>query len=129
MRLRLGRPRLDLYRDRFDVPPAEGDLSVTFRGVTTLLFADAEGAFLTDGFFTRPSAAAVLLRRLESDEARIDNAMRRAGITNLDGVVAVHSHFDHALDSVAVAQRARAPLIGGRSIENVGRGGGLTTRE
>ena len=42
MRLKLGRPDLERYRGRFDVPRAEGDLGVTFLGVATLLFDDGD---------------------------------------------------------------------------------------
>ena len=55
MRLKLGRPDIDDYRDRFDVPAAESDaaLSVTWLGVSTLLVDDGTSAVMTDGFFSR----------------------------------------------------------------------------
>ena len=67
MRLKLGRPSLSSYADRFDVPPAAGDFGVTFLGVASLLLDDGETAIMTDGFFSRPSlprtAAAAPSRR------------------------------------------------------------------
>src|SRR5690349_19641478 len=42
-----------------------------------------------------------------------------------DGSSAVHTHFDHALDSGVVAELTGAALVGGRSAANVGRGAGL----
>ncbi|MGI9126558.1 MAG: MBL fold metallo-hydrolase, partial [Mycobacterium sp.] len=56
MRLKLGRPDLTAYRERFDVPAAAAGsgLSCTWLGVSTVLVDDGECALLTDGFFSRP---------------------------------------------------------------------------
>ncbi|HZA12396.1 MBL fold metallo-hydrolase, partial [Mycobacterium sp.] len=40
-------------------------------------------------------------------------------------VMPVHTHYDHALDSAAVAERTGAQLVGGESTAFVGRGHGL----
>lgn len=126
MRLRdLGRPSLEPYAGRFDVPAASGRFSLTFLGVATLLFDDGETQVLTDGFFTRPGLLSVGLRRIAPDPARIDACLDRAGVRRLRVVAPVHSHFDHALDSAAVAERTGATLVGGRSTANIGRGAGL----
>jgi L-ascorbate metabolism protein UlaG (beta-lactamase superfamily) len=125
VRARLGRPDLARWADRFDVPAAEGDLGVTFLGVSTLLLDDGHSAVLTDGFFSRPGMAQVLLTKVRPDVARIDACLARAGIDRLEAVVPVHSHFDHALDAAVVAHRTRARLVGGTSTANIGRGGGL----
>jgi L-ascorbate metabolism protein UlaG (beta-lactamase superfamily) len=126
MRLRLGRPDLARYADRFDVPAAGASVPrMTFLGVSTLLLDDDESALLTDGFFTRPGLLPVALGRIGPDEDRIATSLRRAGVERLDAVLPVHSHFDHVLDSAAVARRTGARLVGGTSTLNVGRGGGL----
>jgi L-ascorbate metabolism protein UlaG (beta-lactamase superfamily) len=127
VRLRPGRPDLRRYADRFDVPVASGDapLAVTFLGVATLLFDDGESAIMTDGFFSRPPLRKVALGKLMPDRGRIESALVRAGVRRLDAVPAVHSHYDHVLDSAVVAGRTDALLIGGQSTANVGRGGGL----
>ncbi|MGW4480444.1 MBL fold metallo-hydrolase [Rhodococcus triatomae] len=125
MRLRLGRPDIATYRDRFDVPAAGVGLAVTFLGVSTLLIEDGVSAIMTDGYFSRPSLARVGLRRIAPDPARIDEALGRAGVATLDAVIPVHTHFDHALDSAVVAERTGAVLVGGGSAAQVGRGHGL----
>ncbi|MGN0064730.1 MAG: MBL fold metallo-hydrolase [Nocardioides sp.] len=125
MRLRPGRPDISAYGDRFDVPEAAGELSVTFLGVASLLLTDGRSAVMTDGFFSRPSLPAVGLRRLSPDLGRIDAALSRAGVTTLEAVVPVHSHFDHVMDSPVVAQRTGARLVGGSSTIQVGRGSDL----
>jgi L-ascorbate metabolism protein UlaG (beta-lactamase superfamily) len=125
MRLKLGRPDLAQYADRFDVPAAEGDFAVTFLGVSTLLLDDSESAVMTDGYFSRPSLAKVGLGKIAPDHDRIDAALARTRTTRLAGVLPVHTHVDHALDSAVVADRTGALLVGGESTANVGRGGGL----
>lgn len=129
MRLKLGRPDLSAYAGMFTVPAAADGLSVTFLGVSTLLFDDGDSAVLFDGFFSRPPLGKVALGRIAPDLGRIDDALGRlgfgSGARSLDAVVPVHSHFDHALDSAVVAERAGGALVGGESTANVGRGAGL----
>jgi len=125
MRLRLGRPDLGRYAEAFDVPAASGELSVTFLGVSSLLLDDGRSAVLTDGFFSRPGMLSVLARKVAPDLARITGCLARAGIDQLEAVIPVHSHFDHAMDSAVVAARTGAVLVGGSSTANLGRGAGL----
>ena len=88
MRLKLGRPDLAQYVDRFDVPVAgEGDLSVTFLGVATLHVDDGSSAILTDGFFSRPGLFDVGVRRISPNLARIEACLERAGIGRLEAVL------------------------------------------
>ena len=50
MRLKLGRPDIARFADRFDAPAAEPDaLSVTWIGVATLLVDDPHGAVHVPG--------------------------------------------------------------------------------
>lgn len=125
MRLRPARPDLDAYAHRFTVPVATGELSVTFLGVATLLLTDGTSAVMTDGFFSRPSMKRVGLTRLKPDLGRIGDALGRAGVTRLEAVVPVHTHYDHVLDSAVVAQRTGGLLVGGPSAVQVGLGSDL----
>ncbi|GAB4003464.1 MBL fold metallo-hydrolase [Nocardioides ultimimeridianus] len=125
MRWKLGRPDISAYADRFDVPAAGDGLGVTFLGVATLLFDDGESALMTDAFFSRPPLPWVLLGRIAPDEERISGCLARAGVQELEAVVPVHAHYDHALDSAVVAERTGGVLVGGTSAANVGRGAGL----
>ncbi|MDX1620736.1 MAG: MBL fold metallo-hydrolase [Nitriliruptorales bacterium] len=127
MRFKWGRPDLDRYAEHFDVPMAGADeLSVTFLGVATLLVDDGDSAVMTDGFFSRPGSASVLLRRLAPNHARIEGCLDRVGVDELEVVIPVHTHYDHALDSAVVADYTGAVLLGGRSAANIGVGHGLT---
>ncbi|WP_224133259.1 MBL fold metallo-hydrolase [Mycobacterium avium] len=126
MRLRLGRPDITRYADRFDVPAAgPGGLSVTWLGVASLLIDDGSSALLTDGYFSRPGLARVVAGKVSPSPPRVDGCLARAKVSRLEAVIPVHTHFDHALDSALVADRTGALLVGGESAANVGRGYGL----
>ncbi|MBI2702248.1 MBL fold metallo-hydrolase [Mycobacterium gordonae] len=127
MRLKLGRPDLAQYADRFNVPVAEQDspLAVTWMGVATLLVDDGTSALMTDGYFSRPGLAAVAAGKVAPSAARVDGCLARAKVSRLEAVIPVHTHIDHALDSALVADRTDAQLVGGDSAANVGRGHGL----
>jgi L-ascorbate metabolism protein UlaG (beta-lactamase superfamily) len=125
MRLKLGRPDIGQYADRFDVPPAAEGLGATFLGVASLLLDDGHSAVLTDGFFSRPPLLKVALGKVAPDRDRIRSVLARAGVSRLDAVVPVHTHYDHALDSAVVAELTDAILVGGESAANLGRGHGL----
>jgi len=129
MRLKFGRPDIGRYADRFDVPAASTEFSVTFLGVSTLLIDDGRSAVLTDGFFSRPSLAKVGLGSVAPDHARIDAALGRVASDRVRAVTPVHTHYDHALDSAVVAERTGALLVGGQSAANVGRGHGLPAEQ
>ena len=127
MRLKLGRPDIARYSDRFDVPAAEPDepLSATWMGVATLLLDDGSSALMTDGYFSRPSLAQVAGGKLSPSPARVDGCLAQAKVSGLVAVIPVHTHFDHVMDSALVADRTGAQLVGGDSAANVGRGYGL----
>ncbi|BDD84142.1 hypothetical protein TPB0596_39050 [Tsukamurella pulmonis] len=122
MRIKLGRPRLSDYADFVDesTAAATAPVTVTWSGVTTLLFTDGNSAVLTDGFFSRPSIASIGLRRVSPNLPRIRNGLERLGVDRLDAVVPVHTHFDHAMDSAAIAHRTGAVLVGGTSAAHLG---------
>jgi len=121
------RPGLDRYATTAlpAAKPEPGKLRVTFLGVSTLLFDDGETAILTDGFFSRPGKVAALVGRVEPDFARVTSALNRARVSQLAAVVPLHTHYDHAMDSAAVAQATGALLIGSESAAWIGRGAGL----
>ena len=127
MRLKLGRPDISRYRDRLDVPVAQPDSAVTvsWLGVSTLLVDDGATAFLTDGFFSRPSLLDVGLRTLTTSVSRVEDCLKRAGIDRLTAVMPVHTHYDHAMDSAVVATLPGSCVVGGESTANIARGYGL----
>lgn len=127
MRLKPGRPDLAQHAHLFGVPAAAADspLTVTWAGVSTLLLSDGDSALMTDGFFSRPPLARVVLGRIAPSTPRIHGCLARLGVQRLDAVLPVHSHYDHVLDSAVVAEHTVAVLVGGESTANVGRGHGL----
>lgn len=118
------RPDLAPYQALVRTTPGgtPSGFTVTFLGVSTLLFDDGQTAFMTDGFFSRPGKLAAALTPLAPDEAAIDAALARAKVKRLAAVVVLHSHYDHALDAPVVARRTGALLVGSASTANIGRG-------
>jgi L-ascorbate metabolism protein UlaG (beta-lactamase superfamily) len=106
------------------LPAAADDagLRATFLGVSTMLFRDPSAAILIDGFFTRPGKLQTATGKIGPDAARIDAALAKAGITRLDAVITVHSHYDHAMDTAAVAARTGAVVVGSQSTAYIARG-------
>lgn len=118
------RPRptqLDTLEFKGDTKSTTG-LTVQFLGNTNILLDDGETRILTDGFFSRPSAYSLVFGEVSPNVSRIKGCLKRAGITDLDAVIPVHSHFDHAMDAPVVARLTGAQLIGSSSTLNIGRG-------
>lgn len=126
-----------LWRDRIrleDIPlpaaptagePADG-VTVTWFGVATLLFDDGDTQILVDGFVSRPSAFAVLTGRpVANDVARINWFLNEYELRRLAAIVPVHSHFDHAMDIGAIANRTGAAVVGSGSSAAIARGAGV----
>ena len=108
------------------IEPSLGAVSMTWLGVTTLLFDDGETQILIDGFFSRPSLAdALLARRVHSDAATINYAMDEFRMRRLAAVIPSQSHFDHAMDIGAIANRSSASILGSESSANIARGAGV----
>ena len=97
-------------------------LRVAFFGVSTLLIRDESAAILIDGFFSRPGKLAVARSPIGPDADRIAAAIPLLRVPKLDAVIAVHSHYDHAMDSPVVAQKTGALLVGSPSTANIARG-------
>ena len=101
-------------------------VTVTWLGVTTLLIDDSETQILIDGFFSRPSLAEVLFGlAVENDAAQIDYAMNEFRMRRLAAIIPVHSHYDHAMDIGAIANRSSASILGSESTAQIARGAGV----
>jgi L-ascorbate metabolism protein UlaG (beta-lactamase superfamily) len=105
---------------------ATGKVSVTWLGITTLLFDDGETQVLTDGTFTRLSPFDVVSgRAVWSDAARVNAVIAEYGLNRLAAIVPLHTHFDHAMDLGLVANRTTAIVLGSESAANIARGGNV----
>jgi L-ascorbate metabolism protein UlaG (beta-lactamase superfamily) len=115
-------PQLEKYLFHPNLDYNIGSLNVKFLGNTNILITDGKTSILTDGFFSRPSISNVLWGEFEPDYDVIEYCLEKAGIHQLNAVIPVHSHFDHAMDSPIVAMKTGAKLIGAESTANIGRG-------
>lgn len=101
-------------------------VTVTWLGVSTLLFDDGETQILIDGFFSRPPLLDVLLNRpIDNDAAIINYALDEFRMRRLAAIIPVHSHYDHAMDIGAIANRTSASVIGSASSTQIARGAGV----
>jgi len=101
----------------------DGAVTVTWLGISTLLFDDGETQILTDGTFTRLHLNDFLfLRPVRSDIANINYALGEFHINHLAAIIPLHSHFDHAIDVGNVTNRTTAVILGSESTANIARG-------
>jgi L-ascorbate metabolism protein UlaG (beta-lactamase superfamily) len=120
------RPSLDNIAWQAAPEPADGSLSITWLGVTTVLIDDGETQILIDGFFSRPSLAdGILGRPVTNDAATINYALHEFRMRRLAAIIPTHSHFDHAMDVGAIAKRTSASVVGSESTANIARGAGV----
>jgi len=91
-------------------------------GVSSFLIREGNAALMIDGFISRPNNA--LIRPIQPDLAKVSARLRESGFkvrqsckrtasdhSNLDAVVAMHGHYDHALDAPLVAALTGAELF------------------
>ncbi len=105
---------------------ASGIVTVTWLGVTTLLFDDGETQILIDGFISRPSAVEILLGRpVGNDIPNINSVLNEYRMRRLAAIIPVHSHFDHAMDIGAIANRSSASILGSPTTAQMARGAGV----
>ncbi|MYH15585.1 MAG: MBL fold metallo-hydrolase [Gammaproteobacteria bacterium] len=115
-----------------ELPQAEGGLTVTWYGVTTLLFDDGDTKVMIDGFFSRPQPppidelandpSAWVRFRVAPDADQIERMIKQAGLKELAAITPVHSHYDHAMDLGVIAKRTGAVVLGSESTANIARG-------
>lgn len=88
--------------------PPDAPLTVTFYGVSTLMFSDGRDRILIDGFFSRPRSPVSVQTNLSA----IQGALRTDGAA-LRAVLTAHAHHDHAMDVAVIAGEAPGAVIVG----------------
>lgn len=126
----LWRDRVKLADIPFPPPPAvAGDRPVvqaTWFGVSMLLIDDGETQILIDGFISRPRLSDIVARQpVDNDAATINFVLNEYRMRRLAAIIPVHTHFDHAMDIGAIANRSSASILGSESSVQVGRGAGV----
>jgi len=102
---------------------ANATVTVTWLGISTLLFDDGDTQILIDGTFTRirPTDLAPL-QTISSDVATINYVLSKYRLNRLAAIVPAHSHFDHAMDIGVIANRTSAVILGSQSTANIAKG-------
>lgn len=85
-------------------------VTVTFFGVSTLMFSAGDDRILVDGFFSRPRNW--LFSPISSDQVRVEQGLGEDQAP-VRAILTAHAHHDHALDLVTLADRARDAVIVG----------------
>jgi len=85
-------------------------MSFTWLGTAGFLVRTAKTAVAIDPYISRLSWPQLVFGRMASD---VDTATQL--LPDVDAVLIGHSHFDHALDAPAIAQRTGAVLLGTRT--------------
>lgn len=118
------RPALDALGVAAPPPPsADTEVTVSWLGVSTLLIDDGRTQILIDGFITRPPLAKLLLNRpVDNDAATINYVLTEHQVDRLAAIIPVHSHFDHAMDVGAIANRTSASILGSPTTAAIARG-------
>ena len=122
------RPDLDAidWQPLVVAEPRPDSVTVTWFGVTTLLFDDGDTQILIDGFFSRPSLADIVFGvPVESDAAHINYVIDEYQLRRMAAIIPIHSHFDHAMDIGAIANRSSASILGSETTANIARGAGV----
>lgn len=120
-------PSLKAFADIAARPAPPGqDLTVRFLGTATVSISDGSSTLMTDGFFSRPNLFSVLFTRIAPNQLRITEALEQAELKQVNAILVAHSHYDHAMDSAAVAMKTGASVYGSRSTANILLGSGLT---
>lgn len=104
--------------------PEAGELTFQWLGNSTVLISDGKDSIMTDGWFTRLPMSEVL-SGLVTDMDTVKRSLARAEVDQLSAIIPIHSHYDHVMDTPAVAELTGAVLFGSESSANVGRGWGL----
>ena len=113
-------PRVDL------AAPDPDSVTMTWLGVATLLFDDGETQILIDGFVSRPGVMDIVMRRrVGNDIPLINEVLLDYDTQRLAAIIPAHSHYDHAMDIGAIANRSDASIVGSESTANIARGAGV----
>ncbi|AYE88303.1 MBL fold metallo-hydrolase [Sulfitobacter sp. D7] len=100
---------------------------VRFFGVSSFLIRSGNSSLMIDGFLSRPPNA--LTRKVQPELSTVTSLLATAGVPvarscensegngkSIDAVVAMHGHYDHALDTPLIAALTGATFIANREV-------------
>jgi L-ascorbate metabolism protein UlaG (beta-lactamase superfamily) len=96
------------------------DVKVTWLGVAGLKVTDGITTILIDPVFTKPSLSHWILNsKFRSNKELVQSSLKTIEVTSVDAIFSSHTHFDHAVDLIEIANQTKATIFGGVSIERM----------
>jgi len=115
------RPDLSEFENSY-AGPATGKMTVRFFGTSSMMFSDGETNIMIDGWFTRPNPFDALFGKIEPDAKAIDAGFQKLGDPDIDVLIPVHTHYDHAMDVGEIMKKPSVALVGSESSKNIALG-------
>ncbi len=110
----------DLFFNTAALSNGRVDLQLTWLGTAGFALECEQHVLLLDPYLTRASLSRCVLAPLQADAALATRLIPRA-----DAIVLSHTHFDHALDTPAIALQTGARVFGSRSARHLCRSFGV----
>lgn len=96
------------------------DVKVTWLGVAGLKITDGTTTILIDPVFTKPSIRHWIFNsEFRSNKELVSESLKTVKVTSADAIFSSHTHFDHAVDLIEIANQTNATIFGGISIERM----------
>ncbi|MBI9089924.1 MAG: MBL fold metallo-hydrolase [Desulfobacterium sp.] len=93
-------------------------IKIRWTGAAGLEFDLGGRTFLVDPYVSRLSKFSILFKALVSDKSAVQSFVQdRDG--SIAGMVAGHTHFDHALDLPGILPFCRGPVVGSKSLDTL----------
>lgn len=112
---------------RLETQSGDG-FGVWFYGTSSLAFVDRDGAFVLDGFVSRPSIGRIIFSRIRADDTLVRRTFSSSGVGSVYAVLTAHSHYDHAMDAAAVVRQFGGEVWGTASTAKIASAEGVAHR-
>ncbi len=93
-------------------------VKISWTGAAGLDIFSGEKTFLIDPYASRVNKFSIFFKPLVSDRRAVHGFARNCE-GPIGGMVVGHTHFDHALDLVALAPFCQGPIVGSKSLDSL----------
>ncbi len=93
-------------------------IKVRWTGAAGIEFVTDQGIFFIDPYLSRLGKFQALFQKVSANTHVLDKYVESI-TTKLSGIIAGHTHFDHALDVPYLAQASDCKVVGSKSLESL----------